>query len=278
MKQFHRLERLLHPRQIAGLGWLPQHPDHRDLRFDKGVAPSQFPDSVDLRTTGFLPAIEDQGQLGSCTSQGISASVAYAMNRQRLPPLGPANLPSRLMIYYGERVIENSVGTDSGATIRDGIKVVANVGVCDESLWPYDITQFTVAPPPSAYDAARHNLVSSYMAVTQTEDGLKSALAAGYVVVLGFSVFESFMSPQVAESGIAPLPAPNEAMVGGHAVVVVGYTAQGEWIVRNSWGSAWGQAGYFTMPFDYLTNPNLASDLWVIELLTRTALEERNVR
>jgi len=83
--------------------------------------------------------------------------------------------------------------------------------------------------------------------------------------VFGFSVYESFESDAVAKSGVLDLPAPGEKQVGGHAVVGVGYDdATKRILVRNSWGPAWGQAGYFTMPYDYVNNRNLSDDFWSI--------------
>ncbi len=88
-------------------------------------------------------------------------------------------------------------------------------------------------------------------------------------MVFGFSVYESFESDSVASTGVVPMPSPNEQLLGGHAVVLVGYDdTKKVWIVRNSWGTNWGQAGYFTMPYAYLTNSNLASDFWTISTVT----------
>jgi C1A family cysteine protease len=84
-------------------------------------------------------------------------------------------------------------------------------------------------------------------------------------VVLGFTVYESFESAEVASTGVAPLPSPGEAAVGGHCVLLVGYSdAGGTWLLRNSWSAGWGASGYFTLPYAYLTDPNLASDFWTI--------------
>ena len=64
------------------------------------------------------------------------------------------------------------------------------------------------------------------------------------------------------------MPKPNEAAVGGHAVLAVGYNdTQQRFVVRNSWGTGWGQKGYFTMPYAYLTDPNLSDDFWTIRLV-----------
>lgn len=91
-------------------------------------------------------------------------------------------------------------------------------------------------------------------------------LADGYPFVFGFSVFSEFESPLVAATGILNLPTPNETCHGGHAVLAVGYDMEAKtFLVRNSWGQEWGQMGYFTIPFAYITNPNLAQDMWCIK-------------
>ena len=94
---------------------------------------------------------------------------------------------------------------------------------------------------------------------------LKGCLAHGYPFVFGFQVYESFESPDVARTGEVPLPGTGEQTLGGHAVLAVGYDdATARFLVRNSWGAEWGQAGYFTMPYPYLTERNLASDFWAV--------------
>jgi C1A family cysteine protease len=94
---------------------------------------------------------------------------------------------------------------------------------------------------------------------------IQGCLASGYPVVFGFSVYESFETQEVARSGVVPLPKKGEKQLGGHAVLAVGYddTAQ-SFIVRNSWGPSWGQDGYFTMPYAYVTSGQLASDFWAL--------------
>ena len=104
--------------------------------------------------------------------------------------------------------------------------------------------------------------------MTQELAQLKGCLAAGYPVVYGFSVYESFESAVVSRTGHVPMPKPKERLVGGHAVVAVGYDdAKERFIVRNSWGASWGEEGYFTMPFAYLLDPNLSDDFWTIKLV-----------
>jgi hypothetical protein len=177
-------------------------------------------------------------------------------------------IPSRLFIYYGERVIEGTVGTDAGAEIRDGIKVVASLGAPPESLCPYDISKFTRKPSALAFGEAAKHLVTSYERVPQTVDQIRACLAGGDPVVFGFSVYESFESDAVAQTGVVPMPKKTENLLGGHCVVLVGYQhAKKRFIVRNSWGPSWGDGGCCYMPYAYVCNPAMADDFWCVRLV-----------
>ena len=245
-------------------GWIPDLPDRRDRIYSAPVAAiAALPPKVDL--TKSCPPVFDQGELGSCTANAIAAALEFEQMKQQAKDVF---VPSRLFIYYNERVIEGTVDEDAGAMIRDGIKSVAKQGAPHETLWPYTIAKFRTKPAPASYkDAARHQAVL-YQRVTQDATQLKGCLASGYPFVFGFSVYESFESQDVTKSGNAPMPDPKEKLLGGHAVMAVGYDdGPQRFIVRNSWGPKWGQAGYFTMPYAYLLDSNLSDDFWTIKLV-----------
>lgn len=242
-------------------GYVPDLPDFRDHAFQL-QAPTPLPQSVDLRPG--MPPVYDQGDLGSCTANAIAAAFDFERNRQKKPFLNP----SRLFIYYNERVIEDSVSNDSGAQIRDGIKSVANQGVCPESEWPYDVDGFANTPTPQCYADALSNQALSYRRVNGDLRSMLYCLAYGFPFVFGFSVYDSFESDDVASSGIVPMPQPDENMLGGHAVVAVGFDqTKRAFLCRNSWGDTWGIGGYFWMPYEYLSNPDLCDDRWTIKLV-----------
>ncbi len=245
-------------------GWQPDLPDQRDYIY---AAPppvlSKLPTKVDLRP--FCPPVLDQGQLGSCTANAIANAHRFDQMKQKAASNFP---PSRLFIYYNERAMEGSINSDSGAQIRDGIKSIAKLGVCPESEWPYEIARFTRKPSERVFkDALKHQSLA-YQRVLQTLSQMKGCLAAGYPFVFGFTVYESFESDAVARTGKVPLPGPKEKILGGHAVLAVGYndTRQAV-IVMNSWSDKWGDKGFFYLPYTYIGDRNLADDFWTIQVV-----------
>jgi len=263
-------------RRIAHYGWTPDLPDQRDLLY---AAPrpkvGPLPAKADLRKQ--CPPVYDQGQIGSCTANAIAAAIQFDLKKQKLKTF----IPSRLFIYYNERNMEHSVATDSGAQIRDGVKSVNKLGVCPEPEWPYVATPAdpntnvwpagavpAEKPAPACYTSALKHQVISYQRVNRDLAQMKGCLASGYPFVFGFTVYDAFESAAVAKSGVLNLPAAGEQVVGGHAVLAVGYDDPSQrFLVRNSWGTSWGQKGYFTMPYSYLITTNLASDFWTIRMV-----------
>jgi nucleoside phosphorylase len=249
----------------GGYGWVHDLPDARDYMYAAPLIrfPQGLPPSIDLRSE--CPPVYNQGQLGSCTANGIGGAIEFDQRKQGSKTF----VPSRLFIYYNERVMEGTVSTDSGAQVRDGIKSVATLGAPPETDWHYDIAEFAVKPPAKAYADAKLDLVSSYARVAQNLAQMQGCLAEGYPFVFGFTAYESFESQQVAGTGVVPMPAAGETVVGGHCVVAVGYdSTKRVFIIRNSWGTTWGMKGYCTMPYEYLLTASLASDFWTLRSVT----------
>ncbi len=253
------------PSKHGGYGWMRDIPDARDVLYAAPVVSLRkgLPAAVDLRPK--CPPVYDQGQLGSCTGNGIAGAIEF--NQMKLNQKVFA--PSRLFIYYNERVMEGTVNSDSGAQIRDGLKSVATLGAPPESDWPYDISKYADRPPDQAYAAAKLDLVSTYSRVAQVLTQMQGCLADGFPFVLGITVYESFESDTVAKTGVVPMPDQSEKAIGGHCIAAVGYDNKKRvFIMRNSWGTSWGMKGYFTIPYEYLLDPHLASDLWTIRSVT----------
>ena len=249
-------------------GWKRDIPDQRDYQF-KAKRGLKLPTKVDLRATlaskliePNLPTILDQGQLGSCVFNSSANAIRFVETKESEVQV----MPSRLFMYYNTRVSEGTVTSDAGASIRDAMKVIATQGYCDESLCPYDITKFKIKPSKQAYADATKRTGMVYQNIAQTLPALKSCLASGLVAVIGISVYASFESATVAKTGIVPLPKPTESLLGGHAVLLVGYDdVKSRWICMNSWGSTWGDKGFFYLPYTYLTNTKLSSDFWTVQ-------------
>jgi len=242
-------------------GWRRSLPDRRDRKIGH-LELAALPKSIDLRFE--MPPVYDQGELGSCTANAIAGAIEHQYIKQKLDVV----TPSRLFIYYNERALEGTVDSDSGAEIRDGIKTVVKYGDCPETEWPYDVSKFKDKPSAGCYVDAAKNVVEDYTNLGQNLVTLKSMLSKHYSIAFGITVYESFESEAVEETGIVPMPKPNEECLGGHAVLIVGYDDyKNAFLVRNSWGSDWGVQGYFYLPYDYVLNPDLASDFWIIQLV-----------
>ena len=209
---------------------------------------------VDLRER--FPPPYDQGKLGSCTANALCGLYAFH---------SPDVLGSRLFLYYNERKLENDIPDDHGALLSDGIKVLEQYGLCEEKDWPYDVAKFSEKPSDDCYrKALAHHVISAHN-IANTLEEMRRSLQLGQPFVVGIMLFQSFESMEVAKTGMVPMPSQGEAFLGGHAVVCVGYDDERRvWAMRNSWGDQWGDRGYFYLPYDYLDNPQLSSDLWCI--------------
>ena len=245
-----------------GYGYIRDVPDARDFVFQT-VRPSTIPlpPSIDLRH--LCSPVRDQGQLGSCTGFSIAVGLREFLE---IKTTGKLVKMSPLFVYYEERQLEHTIPEDCGAQPRDGMKVLAKMGCAPELDDPYNIAKFTKAPTAKALKDAAKYKIASYHRLASLND-IQTALAASNGVVLGFVVHESFESAAVAKTGKMPMPQPNEKILGGHAVFAAGYKMDPKWegggylIVKNSWGTGWGDKGYFYMPFAYVT-PQLVSDAW----------------
>jgi len=269
------------------LGWIPDVPDQRDIPFTAVFrVPRKLPPRADLRA-GCSP-VENQGKLGSCTAQALVGALEFLEvkaqgashraqgtgRRSRTKDFRPSTFDlrpncfqdlSRLFVYYNERAVLGTVQADSGAMLRTGIKVLKARGVCRETLWPYRIARFAEKPTPACYVEALRHQVTAYQRLT-TLNEMQACLAMGLPFVFGFAVYEHMMSDAVKRTGNMRMPKPSERMLGGHAVLAVGYQNHSRSLLfRNSWSSDWGRNGYGTIPYDYLESRNLSDDCWCIQ-------------
>ncbi len=220
---------------------------------------TRLPLKVDLRHK-FQPIL-DQGSLGSCTANALVSIVGY--DRKDL-------FGSRLFLYYNERMIIGTINEDTGAYLSDGIQTLQTYGLCQETSWPYDISKFAIKPPDNCYTEALNNQALIVENIDNTISAMKTSLANNEPFVVGIVVYSSFITSRANKTGVVPLPSKKDYILGGHAVVCVGYNDNTKmWIMRNSWGTNWGDKGYFYLPYAYLTNDSLSSDLWIIKQMEK---------
>jgi len=255
-----------------GTGWLPDVPDYRDYTVETKEVKEMFkagppkatgnPSAVDLRQ--YCSPIEDQGNLGSCTAQAVVGLVEYFEGRA----LGEYLDASRRFLYKVTRKLYHFQG-DTGAYVRGTLKALRIFGVCPEEYWPYDISKYDEEPPAFCYAFAQAYQAVKYYRVWDSDpakllDQLKASLANGLPFAFGFSVYSSIWDPTVQKTGDIPFPKQGDKLDGGHAVMAVGYNdGPGRFLIRNSWGTGWGKAGYGTLPYDYVTK-GIADDFWVL--------------
>lgn len=244
---------------IHKYGCSPDRIDQRDFMKAMKLHPMQLPAFVDL--TSKMSPIRNQGNLGACTGFGCTAALER----------WDQNIFSPLFLYYYERVRENLVDQDSGATIRDGLKVLHKIGCCLEKEWPYIENKFKVKPPDSLNESAEKYIISSFSRVIGINN-IKEQIFMGDPIIIGISVYESFESDETAKTGIVPMPEPKEALLGGHCMLIAGYQdlpnginypGNGYFIVKNSWSEEWGLKGYCRIPYLYIQK--YLSDAWVLE-------------
>ncbi len=252
-------------------------PDSRDYVYPKVPHHHlrRLPAQVDLRAN--CPPVLNQGGIGTCTAHAIGAAFSFEQRLQNKRAI----TPSRLFIYYNERVLTGQTGLNCVVRLRDAIKALAKVGVCPEHMWRYSEHERKLKqkPPKRAFHAAKGRKVLAYHRIPIGSHDrevflkhLKHCLADGYPFVFGFIMYKSFeKNPKGTwRSGVMPIPKPgSEKSVGGHAVMAVGYDDRTQtMLVRNSWGPDWGLDGHFRMPYKVITDPRFAFDFWTIRGVT----------
>lgn len=207
----------------------------------------------------FTCPILDQGDIGSC----VIHTLAYSILQNTKNTV----MPSRLALYAICRILDNtSLDSDDGTMIRTACSAIKNYGVCLEKLYPYVTSKFSDFPPLTIFQNSKIFRSFTYIAIKQDLPSLKNALTTSKrPIVCGIMVYDSFMSNDVALTGIVPMPdTKNETLQGGHAITIIGYDdKKNVFVCVNSWGPTWGDKGKFYMPYNYILDKNLASDFTV---------------
>lgn len=251
------------PRQTMSLGF--------SIQKDAGK-------QVDLRP--LMSPVGNQGQFGSCTAfamiKGFKEFMVLKAIRDRkgdvereFTPLSPA------FLWFNERAYTGEQAKDTGANMFLGMNMLTNYGAPPEADYPYPtpaqqedpwFRQYFLPATPSAevYRKAAEHKGGTVRQITKLSE-VKASLSAGYPVTFGFLVFESIR--KAANGGMLPIPnIMEEECWGGHATLAVGFDdARQVLILRNSWGTEWGDQGYFYMPYKFFDmDLGLVADGWTM--------------
>ena len=231
--------------------------DSREDRFYQ-PATKKLPPKVDLRPT--CSPVESQKQLSSCTANSLAAGIEYLERRD----MKLERRVSRLFIYYNARAIEHVVKKDAGVTLRDSIRGLGIHGVCTEKEWPYLEGKEMTKPIDRAYEEAKAHVLEGSFRVHVNPDSMRGTLADGHPIVFGVELYTSFDNG--GDHGHIETPVKHKSKFDAdHAMIAVGYDdAKKEFIVRNSWGSWWGDGGYCFLGYDYLGNEAFCYEAWAV--------------
>jgi C1A family cysteine protease len=255
-------------------GWRPELPARDllfgDARYVRTLA--ELPDEVD--NSGLAHRPENQGRQSSCV--GHATGTVFEVCRAKDWGGGdPANAfqASRAFIYYEARRRQGWEHEDGGCYIRDAMDVCVEQGVPIEQSFPYDEHVYDREPPPEVYHQAEHFQVTRRLKLRNTRlVELLTCLADGYAFEGGLTLYESIESVAVALTGRIPLPGWRESVIGGHALAFLGYSRRTEMFKgQNSWSEQWGDNGFFYVPFDYVTDGQLAADFHTIQRIEEPA-------
>jgi len=240
------------------LGLIKDKTDERDILY-KVRRPGLAPASTQMKNIREFPWRYDQADIGSCVGHGITEAFRRVLQVNKQPDFAP----SRLFAYW---IAREDKYNDTGASIRDAFKAMNKYGLCSEITYPYITSLFAATPSDAAFKEALDHQSIRYERLPRTKEAIMDAVSQGFPVVYGKLIYESFMSRKTADTGIVPIPKVKcEANYGGHCMCIFDYDEKYT-IELNSWGVDWGQGGACKVPWEYVLDPNLCFDFWVLYL------------
>lgn len=217
-----------------------------------------LPSDIDLRPS--FTRIKDQGNLGSCSAFAMVGIYEYILKKsaKKETELSP------LFAYYNAR--KHMVGDESeleGTSLYNIIKGMGEDGICLEEFYPYTTTGFD-EPSTDAIQDASCRKITKALNVERNIEHIKTAIAEGYPVAVSLQIFDSFAS----STGFVVKPTEEELQSNEqyfHAMVICGYSDREKiFIVRNSWGTEFGDGGYCYIPYSYIADERLMRQACII--------------
>ena len=246
----------MEPIDSGGLGLTDAAPGtygRIDLRF---LDASNLPPAIDL-SANFPPA-GNQGMQNSCVGWAVGHALkSYQERLEERWPFGLATVFSPAWIYN-----QINGGRNDGSLIYEALKLIVDKGAATWQTMPYDHRNYRSQPTDAATREARHYRASGWSRVGGTRQ-IKAALFNRLPVVVGMRTYDSFNRLRGTNSVYNTF---RGADLGGHAVTIVGYDDHrfgGAFKIVNSWGTGWGDGGYFWLPYRHFRQ--VVSEAYVLQ-------------
>ena len=203
------------------------------------------PAAYDLRNVGgrnFVTSIKDQKSCGSCVAFGTTATVESTLRVQRNDATLAIDLSEAHLFFCHARARGRNCST--GWWPQEALQDYKDKGVVDDPCYPYNLAN-TDCSGLCANWADRVTKITGFQDLTGKPAQIKEWVSTKGPVSACFSVYQDFFS---YKSGIYKHV--SGSLAGGHCVTIVGYNdSPGFWICKNSWSTAWGEAGFFCIAY-----------------------------